>query len=118
MSYDHDSFAGSIDNTNSETLTVDVASRTPGEADYVYVTLDDGTVGNTPSEYTITVRKHTVDLGGTSRKQFVLDETARTDRSWRFEAIGQRMDIEIENTSGGSATFEVEAESRVAGGGD
>lgn len=116
MTYDADSFSGSIADTNSETLTVDIATRTPGEADYVYVTLDDGTVDTEPAQYTITVRKHTVELGGSSRTQFILDETGRTDRSWRFEAIGARMDIEIENTSGGSATYEIEAESRVAGG--
>lgn len=107
MVYDSDSFATSLSNNATSTLTVAADG-----ADYVYVTVDDGTSGNTPSQYTITVDKYTHSLGGASRTQFVWEETGRTDRSWRFEAAGHKMDITIKNTSGGAATFEAEAESR------
>jgi len=112
MTYDTDTFSGTIDDGNSQTLTVDITRRNPGKADYVYVTLDDGKTDSNPSQYTLTVRKHTIDLGGSTRKQFILEETTKTDRSWRFEAIGSRMDFQVKNTSGASADYNIELEAR------
>lgn len=103
MALDTDSRSGSLGNNNTATLTVNTQ-----KADHVWVTIDDGTEGNNPSEYTITVSKQNIELSG---NQFVLEETGRTDRSWRFEAVGKTMEIDIKNTSGSSDSFDVEAES-------
>lgn len=108
MTYDVATFSGSIANTSSETLVVSTA-------DYAYVTIDDGTSGNAPAEYTIRLDKGTRELGGSSRTQFILEETGRTDRSWRFEAVGGQMEVTITNTSGGSADYDIEVESRRTG---
>jgi hypothetical protein len=107
MIHDHDSFTGDINDTNSEALSI-----TSTKAAYIYLTLDDGTEGNSPAQYDIVVKKDPLGIGGTSRLQYVLDETGRTDRSWRFEAVGGRMVVEITNTSGSTANYEMEVEAR------
>jgi len=111
MVYSKDAFSASIDDANSQTLTVAAT-----KADYVYVTIDDGTSGSNPAQYTLTLEKDTVELGSSTRQQYVLEEATRTDLSWRFEAVGGDMSITITNTSGSTATFEAEAEARISGG--
>lgn len=101
---DRDFSAGSISDSNS--VTLEVSASQAGEA---HVTIDDGTKDNTPSQYTITVRAYNPNL---DRFQFYWEETQRTDRSWSFDAVGAKLEVEITNTSGSSDTFEIMLESR------
>jgi hypothetical protein len=101
---DRDTFSGSIGDTNSETVQISAS-----EATRAHLTIDDGTTGNSPAEYTITVRGYNP---GVERFQFVWEETTRTDRSWSFDAVGGSIEVEITNTSGGSATYEFMLEGR------
>lgn len=101
---DRDTSSGSIADTDSATLEIDAKT-----SDGVYLTIDDGTTDNNPAEYTITVRGFNPDL---ERYQFVWDETTRTDRSWNFGAVGSQTQVEITNTSGGSANYDIMLEGR------
>lgn len=104
MTYDSDSFTGSIGNGNTETLSVACE-----DSDYVYLTLDDGTETNNPAQYTLELFKQTLNLG---RRQLILEETTQTSRSFRFEAAGRVLEVDITNTSGSSTQYEMELESR------
>jgi len=96
-----DTFSGSIANGESETLSL--YSET---AERLHVLIDDGTTGSPPAEYDLTHRAQPSG-GEISRFQFYQDETGRTARSYRFESVGLRTEIEIENVSGGSAEYEI-----------
>lgn len=104
---DRDFSSGSIADTNSATVEISAS-----EASRAHLTIDDGTTGNNPSQYTITVRAFNPDL---DRFQFVWDETSRTDRAWAFDAVGSKLEVEITNTSGASDTFEIMLEGREYG---
>jgi len=96
---DRDHFDGSIGDTNSETVTI-----SGSQTDRAHLLVDDGTTDNNPSEYTITVRAYNPDI---DRYQFVWQETTRTDRSWSFDSPGANAEVEITNTSGSSANYEM-----------
>jgi len=92
-------FSGTIQDTNTETLLVSTAA-----SDAVQVLIDDGALGNTPAQYTI---QHNTYSPGLDRFQFYQDATGETSRSWRFEAVGPKTQIEVTNTSGSDAQFDI-----------
>jgi hypothetical protein len=94
-----DSFSGSIADDAEATLQVSSA-----RADAIHVLIDAGTRGDTPAEYTITHDTFSSEL---DRYQFYQSESTRTDRAWRFEAVGANTQIKIKNTSGSGATYDI-----------
>lgn len=107
MSYtDRDSTTGSINDTNSVTLEVGTSA-----AARVYLFVDDGTTGSQPAQYDLTVRGYSPP-DHLDRYQFYFDEVGRTDRSWDWPAAGSKCEVELTNTSGGTATFEATLEAR------
>lgn len=107
---DSDNHSGSIGNTNSFTLTVNT-----DEADYVVLTIDDGTTDNTPPQYDMIQR---VESRGFGRFQFYDEVTGQTSRSWIDAAAGSQFQAEITNQSGGSANFDASLEARSSSGGN
>lgn len=102
---DTDTFAGSIADGASETLTVDAT-----EASEVVLTVDDGTTGGTPATYDLVQRKRSG--GDVGRFQFYDEETGIQYRSVVDPAFGTQFQAELTNASGGPATYEIELEAR------
>lgn len=95
---------------DGEVATVEIDTT---RADSAMLYVDAGTEGSTPARYTLRIAAFSPGGGsGLGRYQRYLDETGRTDRSWQLAATGATMRFEIENTSGGSAQFDVTAEAR------
>lgn len=96
---DSASFDGSINNGNSKTFEVNTS-----RAEDLTVLLDDGTTDNTPSQYTLTQRVYSSEH---SDYQFYDRVTSSTSRSFTDPAWGDKMQIEVENTSGSSDTYRI-----------
>lgn len=101
---DSDSFTGSIADTASETLEVSAS-----DADRLVFYVDDGTADGAPAQHTLTVRGYSPEE---ERFKFHSEATGETARSWEMSALGSKTQVEVTNTSGGSATFEMTLEAR------
>lgn len=104
---DYDTFAGDLDDTSSTTLTVETRN-----ADRVVLQVDDGTEDGTPATYDLTQRAKNSGIG---RFQFYDAETGITYRSVVDPAVGQEMEMELTNQSGGTATYNAVLEARKDG---
>lgn len=101
---EEDTHDGSIGNNDSVTLEVDT-----GDAEFVVLTVDDGSQDGIPPQYDIVQRKYS---GRLKRYQYYDGESGVQYRSIIDPAVGKQMQIEITNTSGGAATFTASLESR------
>jgi hypothetical protein len=105
---DADTFDGQLNDGESTTLTVRA-----GHADYVVLTVDDGTQDGVPAAYDLTQRKKSG--GDVDRYQYYDDLAACQRRSVVDPAVGTAFQVEIENVSGGTATYSAELTSRSEG---
>jgi hypothetical protein len=96
---DVQTFEGSIANGATEEIEVKTAT-----ADYVTVILDDGTTGNSPSEYTVEQQYYIPSFD--DYMQFS-EQTTQTASSLNTSARGARLKYRFTNTSGASDTYRI-----------
>lgn len=96
---DTDKFDGTITNGGTQELEVKTAT-----SNYVQTTLDDGTTGGTPPQYTIVQEYYHPQFDDYMEYSTA---TAQTTKAIREDARGARLRIRIENTSGSDATFRI-----------
>lgn len=77
-------------------------------ADEIHLHIDDGTTGNQPSQYTLTIQAYKPQ-----HDDWMFDDeyTAETTRSWSLPAVNTKMRIDVTNTSGSAGqTYRVAVE--------
>jgi len=88
-----------ITTTTNSTLTVNT-----GRGEDVIVQVDNGTTGGDPASYDLTVRAYHGEVDDV----MVFEEiTGSTAHKHTFEAVGENMEFEFNNQSGGDANYRI-----------
>jgi len=100
---DSDTFSGTIQDGNSETLEV-----TTEKSDRVIITIDDGTTDNEPNRYDMIQR---IFKDAINDYQFYDEVKNERARSWVDPTFGSKFEHEITNVSGSDANYRIVVES-------
>jgi hypothetical protein len=97
--FDRGSFSGSIG--SGETVSIRIDSQ---RAERLVVLVDSGTTDSVPAQYTLRQRAFT---GAQDRLQLYNQVSSTQGVAYTDVPYGQETEIEIENTSGASAEYDV-----------
>lgn len=96
---DKKTFDSTINDTNTESFEVDTS-----RAEDIVILLDDGTTGNTPASYDMTVKVYSNKVND---YQFYDEVTGETSRALGEVAWGDKMKFEFTNKSGSNANYRI-----------